>query len=84
MRLHSTPSVCLGCHNNLNDPTGTTRARADGSSRPVTLGEKWITQDLVKNGKLAKQMKDKLGKDRDGGSDWHREAVNLYDGMSYN
>src|ERR1019366_4200480 len=71
---------CLGCHNNLNDPTGDTRVHADGSTRPITLGEKWITQDLVKSGRILKLMKNPHGSP----ADQANSAAQVYDAMTYN
>ena len=48
---------CMGCHTNLNDDTGEKRA-----GKPVTLGEKWIVTDLIKAGKLSKEMEVEGGK----------------------
>ncbi len=69
---------CQGCHTNLNDPSGETR-----NKKPVTLGEKWIVTDLVKSGKLARQMEAQLGKAPDAKAVTTR-AQELYDAMSYN
>jgi cytochrome c551/c552 len=38
---------CQGCHVNLNAPTKT---------RGVTVAQQWITQDLIKGGRLAEQL----------------------------
>src|SRR5688500_6757267 len=46
---------CQGCHTNPNDPSGQQR-----NKKPVTLGEQWIVNDLVKSGKLARQMEAEL------------------------
>jgi cytochrome c551/c552 len=69
---------CLGCHTNLNDPTGTKRG-----NKLVTLGEQWIVNDLVKNGKLADRLTVALGKAPDS-SALKAEATKIYDAMGYN
>ena len=45
---------CQGCHVNLNAPTRT---------RGVTVAQQWITQDLVKSGKLAEQLEPVVAKE---------------------
>jgi cytochrome c551/c552 len=69
---------CLGCHSNLNDPTTTKRA-----NKVVTIGEQWIVTDLVKSGRLAEQLTEKLGKAPDTKA-LTAEAQKIYDGMTYN
>lgn len=70
---------CLGCHQNLNDPT-----EAKRNNKPVSRGEQWIVTDLIKNGKLKQEMSARAdGKDPDERS-VKAEAEKLYDGMTYN
>ena len=45
---------CQGCHVNLNAPTRT---------RGVTVAQQWITQDLIKAGKLAEQLEPIVAQD---------------------
>ena len=72
---------CLACHTNLNDVVGTKRVA--GTTKPVTLAERWITTDLLKSGLLAERSLRDFGKTPDRGI-LAVEAQNVYDAMSYN
>ncbi|HTL31047.1 MAG TPA: multiheme c-type cytochrome, partial [Tepidisphaeraceae bacterium] len=69
---------CLACHQNLSDPTGGKR-----NNQPVTRGEQWIVNDLVKSGKLKAKITAETGKEPDDKA-VTTEAQKLYDGMTYN
>ncbi len=69
---------CLACHNNLND---TTSEKRDG--KPITVGEKWITTDLVKNPKFVAEVTIKLGKTPQA-PDLLKQARAVFDSMDYN
>jgi len=69
---------CKACHTNLNDPSGKTR-----NNKPVTVGEDWIVNDLVKSGRLAREMEHKNNRTPTT-SELTAEARRIYDEMSYN
>ncbi|HEX8524187.1 MAG TPA: hypothetical protein VF669_18175, partial [Tepidisphaeraceae bacterium] len=70
---------CLGCHTNLNEIQA--EKRPDG--KPQTLAQKWITTDLIKSGRLPRQIEEETGKTPDAKA-LATAAMKLYDEMSYN
>jgi cytochrome c len=73
---------CIACHTNLGDTTAATRKTAAGT-RPVTVAEEWIVNDLIESGRLTQQIAARTGQVPDKKA-LKTEAEKTYDAMSYN